>query len=177
MKRTDDDESLFGFGRAVLNRLDRVIELLEVLTEDRERNSEGERDPPEGEGSDGTVEQYVYREALAPKGGTSTKKLRGISPEAFRLCGSKVLAALLAEKSDVGKLTISLERENDIRSNMLAIVLRILQEEGVLRVSDGPRGQARYVRLVNAKLAEERLETLKAEMREEAKSRLKELGE
>ena len=96
-----DDGDLFGFGRAVLDRLDRIIELLEQPQINEEDSNDEQREQD------------------------NSKKRRGVSPAAYRTNGIKVLTSLLsAPNPNVGKLAVSLERENNINHSMVTAILR-----------------------------------------------------
>ena len=141
-----DDGDLFGFGRAVLDRLDRIIELLEQPQVNEKDDSDDE----------------LQREQ------DNSKKRRGVSPAAYRTNGIKVLTSLLsAPNPNVGKLAVSLERENNINHSMVTAILNIMQSEGIINISGGS-GQARSIRLTNITNAEKKVAELKEEIRVEA---------
>jgi len=162
-----DEEDLFGFGRAVVDRLDRIIDLLSqtAATAPLELAAALSRELRSVPAAHSTRSAQAVR-------ADRNKHRRGVSPTAYRQHGVKILAVLLADRGSVGKLAVSLERECKIQHTMLSAILHHLQDEGVLTLSSESRGVSRFVRLVSTGVAEKRLAAFKEEIQAEAESLL-----
>ena len=148
------DGDLFGFGRAVLTRLDRLIRAVEIIAAAVQRF----------EGTPVTVEVEAKSTPPAPgehapppprdsERGDVDDAPDGLSDASFQLFGGRMMELLLSSDHRVGVLTTRFDDEMGMPRTMRQRVVNRLVSLGLVKISKVSRGQAPYVRMVDVDAA------------------------
>jgi hypothetical protein len=157
-KQYDD---LFGFGRTLLNRLDRIIELLET---------QGRVVVLPATTSTSDLPPRTARTPQMPSAGPKPKKSHGghrIADDTYYRYVLKMVHMLLegGNARSVGKLTTTLYRDLDMKpTTFKAMLERLGTEVRFVLVSPRPRGQAPFVKIEDHAAAEEWLRETEARL-------------
>lgn len=133
-----EESGFSAWEKAVLKRLDRIIDLLQ------EDKNEKAAQPPPTKPPPPKVVNIASRKPRVDQ----------VAPATYKLVTMKIVQTVMGA-SDLGKLTTTLHHDLPCSDSTFSVILRkFVTEVSFLSVSDASRGQPRYVRITDRAAAQ-----------------------